>query len=557
MSHFTTLEQLQRVRRVRQKLKRKRRIKHLIRYTIFFCFLIFLFIQIPPSPKTVVAASVETIKPAIEDLYLKSTINGYTYRWTFVKWDISDFTDSTILSATMGLYLVRLEGAITYEHRQWRVDNQGWTASTDNWELTNYTRDNQEDIVYNDPGEQQYIEFDCTAIITADISDGNSNSTIRIEHPDYLTEYPYTSDNITTVDSVLLDIGRHKTGDYGYIQFSSSDDIEARQPYLTIRTVPPTLTIEYDFPTYSNVTTTIVPIKLWNNTKLLYHFYLHPYEDLTNVSITNIATSYSFAYIFPNASDFEDNISTVGSLTFYNLYETEYEVVLSPSENWHTLHVSLYAPDGLGVMWESFQIYLNDTRIYPPEYELEAGFYTYSIVDYFTQTVKTGNFTIADTDPAHIYQNIEVPVYSVAFHNADLAPYRIEITRNNITREFPSPPKGEAQVRLYGLSTNIPYTITIYQAESGAQIGQPYTLNVPNAPLAQYLNYDDDEGRISFPSYNDQFVAVKQTVVKAVAGQNLLLLLGFGGILLTIIVNRLGLLATIFRKPLFEDRRTK
>lgn len=505
-------------------------------------------------PLRVKAVDEYEISNAIADVYIYFYPGeaGDFYYDIYIKWNVSTIPKGrTVQSATMYLYFESIGADSDGDMDAALVLNQDWTESTSPQTLHGYSKSDL--TSYTGISGTGYHGFNILQIFQSNY--GDDYLSLRIRDPDH----PVPVEPNTRQNLAYLLAGKYKAGDEDTrYQITSRTGSSGQYPYLEVvlASIPAgTFQVYYDFPTETDMTSYITPESIWNSTQLLYRALLFPYEAGTNVTISGIPTTYAFEYINPNCSDFSDTINANGQLVVKELKASTYEVVFDPGQNWHTLHVSLYASDGVGLMWESFQIYINNTRVpYPPEYRLESGYYEYEIKDYFEQTVKTGTFTVYATDSEDVYQNWEVPLYAVSFHNGDPAPYRIEITRNAITRKFPLPPKGDSIMRLYGLATNVEYTIEIYNTENGQRMDR-YTLSVPNAPVSKYANYDDDEA-IDFPSYNwieDGMIALNSRIT----GQNQLIFIGFMGILLAIAIQVRGWWKGLFKQPLVRDKRRR
>jgi hypothetical protein len=148
-----------------------------------------------------------------------------------------------------------------------------------------------------------------------------------------------------------------------------------------------------------------------------------------------------------------------------------------------------YLPDGLGARFGDFKWYIDDTRIYNPYIPLEKGNHSYYIQDFYDQTiVDTTVFTVNSALDVNEV-SVLLPVYTVGFTSQDETPYFVNITRNAISVKNPVPPMGFTEVRLYGLATNVNYTVS-YHFINGTQRGDDYTLSVPNYPIARLIDFD-------------------------------------------------------------------
>lgn len=504
----------------------------------------------------------DSIYATVDVGWAQNTENYYS---VFIRFDISSLAGLIIESAELSLYVFSTpcdsdpccvdDGDVRF----WRVDNQVWTESTDS-SLLNETRDTQTEWT-GSIGDGRNL-FDLSSIVAVDVNAGNGFTTIRYEDPDGALTYPFTgSATKQTGTSLVAGINDYPNTCTEWGAYAEEYGSATYDPILEVTTSQPvgTWRVDYDYSNMTDQSNNVIPEKHWNGTQLLYRIFLYPYEADCAVNVSGIDTSYSFAYINPDATKI-NNITSAGWIQFTELNGSMYEVVFDPNQDWHTLHISLYAPDGVGLMWESFQIYINDTRVpYPPAYQIQTGYYEYTVKDYFSQTVLASNFTISSSMGVDVYQNWEVPLYLMSFHNADQINYYVKITRNSITRTFPLPPKGETTARLYGLSTNVDYTITIYKSDTDEFL-TTYTLSMPALPKAQYINFDNDE-QINFPTYQGDFEALKNDIQTQVydfqRDITQLVLLSFIGLFAALIVQRYAIFKSLFSRPLFSDRRNR
>lgn len=434
-----------------------------------------------PISTKVNAVAEYTVSTSVDDICV---YQGSLYKGAWYKWDTTSIPlHRTVSSAIVKLYRINAATQTGDNLRIWRVNNQTWSEDDSHSEIFALDVDTSADYTGLEVSNG-WKELDVTNQFQANY--GSANFTIRLFDPDWI---------LTSSAGVITGSGTN----IGYDIASTPEDMitltthehASYHPQLIVTLSIPagTLLIEYYAPTIGDQASSITPQKHWNETQLLYVTYFYIYEDGTNVSVAGIPTSYSFSYINQNTT-YSDDISSSGEMNFTSLYEGTYEVVFDPNQDWHKLHISLYAPDGVGVMWESFQIYINNTRVpFPPEYDLEIGYYEYEVKDYFSQVVLEGNFTLYASDPEDVHQNWEVPLYKVAFVNKDVVPYNVEITRNSITRVWPS---DSTDIRLYGLASELPYTIVIRNVDT-KEVRDSYTLYMSNDPQQKLLNYEPDE----------------------------------------------------------------
>jgi len=187
-------------------------------------------------------------------------------------------------------------------------------------------------------------------------------------------------------------------------------------------------------------------------------------QDDVNITLSDISKDYTIRSIHPAVS-YEDNISTDGTLKLINVVKGSYEVIFRTGRTSHILHMASYAADGVGLEWERFKWYMNETRIpYPPEYELYSGNYTITIKDFYGETVATGDVKIPSSDPRHVYAQVGLDFYMFTLGNWDRQNYYVLVKRSGFTANYSlSSFPCSISFYMYGSLAGIDYEFEFYQ----------------------------------------------------------------------------------------------
>ncbi len=352
---------------------------------------------------------------------------------------------------------------------------------------------------------------------------------------DYLVEY-LSADNPTINGTYIIPVGSWFQGRYQVkIRMYGGTTIN--------RIYTDQLAINFTAHTETRTTERI----LYDNA-LYEHFEWTALDYNDTLTVTNIPTTYTFAKM-EGLGDYTDTISSDGTLIITNTTKQTYKIFFDTGATLHKVHFAQSYPDGLGSLgtWDEVRWFLNDSQLEHNDYEVFSGYYELTVYDYFGQEIASDTFTLATSDTYLQRYEIELPLYFGIFHNGDVAPYRLEITRNNILRKYPMAPKGGTELRLYGLSVNVEYYVEIYNAENNQRM-DAYPLPVGANPFAIYANYDSDEN-IDFPPYNwiEKDLKTISTQVTGVVQVVILMGVGLG---LIVLVQTKGILRNILDKPI-------
>lgn len=224
----------------------------------------------------------------------------------------------------------------------------------------------------------------------------------------------------------------------------------------------------------------------------------------TTLTITGIPTDYSLDHIEGGACDTSDTIAGSGQLILTNTSLGRYTIFLDVGQNIHEMHFAHAMPDGLGARttWDEVRWFLNDSQVEHNDYLMFDGVYDLDIYDYYNQLiVDSETITLEDTDAFFQRYEIILPLYYVMFSSTDDYPWTLNITRNAITYQLTIPPRQGAETRLYGLATNVNYTLTFINPVTN-EIIDTYDLEMPNYPISARINYksDDDTVEVSVGS---------------------------------------------------------
>jgi len=216
-------------------------------------------------------------------------------------------------------------------------------------------------------------------------------------------------------------------------------------------------------------------------------------EPNTNITISGIATSYSLDNILPQCN-YTDTISSNGNLVLYNTAATSYTVTFATGKTKHVLHMAAHAQDGLGLKWEAFKWYLNNSRVpFPQEHELYAGTYALVVRDFYEENVATGSFTILATDPRHTFLEVSILHYLYTLGNWDRKEYTANVTRNARTTSYSlAGYPCSISFYLFGTVNQINYTVEYFDSD-GTSVGSDIITmeNDAQAGVIDYLAGDE------------------------------------------------------------------